>query len=83
MALYTEDVDPVATTVLWRLYRAKGPNKGDRLHAMVLPGGPPYTLAFFANEEMDRVENYDSMDLALFRADEIKRGLQEDDWKED
>lgn len=83
VALYTEDVDPVATTVLWRLYRAKGPNKGDRMHAMVLPGGPPYTLAFFANEEMDRVENYDSMDLAVFRADEIKQGLVTDGWLED
>ena len=76
-------MDPGATTVLWRLYRADGPNKGDRIHAVVLPGGPPFTLAFLANEEMDRVENYDSMDLAVFRADEIKQGLIEDDWKED
>ena len=43
--------------------------------AVILPGGPPYTLAFFANDEMDRVENYETMDLALFRADEIKRSL--------
>jgi len=49
----------------------------------VLPGGPPFTLAFFANDEMDRVENYDAIDLAVFRADEIKRGLLEEDWKED
>ena len=76
-------MDAGPTTVLWRLYRAKGPNKGDRLHAIVLPGGPPYTLAFFANEEMDRVENYDSIDVAVFRADEIKRGLIEEDWEED
>jgi hypothetical protein len=81
--LYTQYVDPGATTVLWRLYRARGPNKGDRIHAVVLPGGPPFTLAFFANEDMDRVENYDSMDLAVFRADEIKRGLLEEEWKED
>jgi hypothetical protein len=67
--------------VLWRLFR-KGTTKADRSHAVVLPGGPPYTLAFFANGEMDRVENYDTMDLALYRADEIKRGLLEDDWKE-
>jgi hypothetical protein len=32
---------------------------------------------------MDRVENYDTPDLALFRADEIKRSLLADDWKED
>ncbi len=53
------------------------------MRAVILPGGPPFTLAFFANEEMDRVENYDSMDLAVFRADEIKRGLLEEEWKED
>ena len=72
-----------STTVLWRLYRATGPHKGDRIHAIVLPGGPPFTLAFLANDEMDRVENYDSMDLAVFRAEEIKRGLIDEDWKED
>ena len=76
-------MESAGTTVLWRLYRAAGPNKGDRLQAVVLPGGPPFTLAFLANEEMDRVENYDSMDLAVFRADEIKRGLLGEDWNED
>ena len=69
--------------VLWRLYRATGPNKGDRMRAIVLPGGPPYTLTFFANDDMDRVENYDTMELAMFRSDEIKRGLLGDGWKED
>jgi hypothetical protein len=76
-------VNPVESTVLWRLFRATGPDKGRRVHAVVLPGGPPFTLAFFANEDMDRVENYDTMELALFRADEIKRGLLADDWKDD
>jgi len=84
--------------VLWRLYRAAGPfdsardgaglaqgrpQKGDRMRAIVLPGGPPYTLTFFANDEMDRVENYESMELAVFRADEIKRALLQENWKED
>lgn len=76
-------MDAGESTVLWRLFRASGPAKGDRVHAVLLPGGPPFTLTFFANEEMDRVENYDSMDLALFRSDEIKRGLLAEDWKED
>ena len=71
------------STVLWRLYRADGPAKGDRSHAVILPGGPPFTLAFFANDAMDRAENYETMELALFRADEIKRGLLAEDWKED
>jgi hypothetical protein len=76
-------VESGGTTILWRLYCAKGQQKGDRMRAVILPGGPPFTLAFFANEEMDRVENYESMDLAVFRADEIKRGLIDDDWKDD
>jgi hypothetical protein len=91
-------VNPVESTVLWRLFRASGTEKGpfdsarenaglaqgrQRVHAVVLPGGPPFTLAFFANDEMDRVENYDSMALALFRADEIKQALLADDWGED
>lgn len=53
------------------------------MRAMILPGGPPFTLAFFANDDMDRAENYDTMDLAMFRANEIKRSLLSDDWKED
>ena len=69
--------------MLWRLYCATGPHKGDRTRAVVLAGGPPFTLAFFVNEDMDRAENYESMDLAIFRADEIKRSLLKDNWKED
>ena len=73
-------MDAAGTTVLWRLFR---PATRDRSHAVILPGGPPFTLAFFANDEMDRVENYDTVDLAMFRADETKRSLLDDDWKED
>lgn len=69
--------------MLWRLYRATGPQKGDRIRAVILPAGPPFTLAFFANDDMDRAENYDTMELAIFRADELKRSLLNDDWKED
>ena len=73
-------MEAAGSTVLWRLYR---PTDRNRVRAVVLRGGPPFTLAFFANDEMDRVENYDSMELAIFRADEIKRSLQQDDWIED
>jgi hypothetical protein len=69
-----------AATVLWRLFK---PATRDHTRAVILPGGPPYTLAFFANDEMDRVENYDTMDMAIFRADEIKRSLESDGWAED
>ena len=73
-------MDAAASTVLWRLFH---PTTRDHIRAVILPGGPPFTLAFFANDEMDRVENYDTMDLAMFRADEIKQGLLADGWKED
>ena len=76
-------MEAAGSTVLWRLFRAGGTAKGDRSHAVILPGGPPFTLAFFANDDMDRVENYDTMELAVFRADEIKRALLSDDWTED
>ena len=75
-------MEAAGSTVLWRLFR-KGATKTDRSHAVILPGGPPHTLAFFANDEMDHVENYETMDLALFRADEIRGTLVAEGWKED
>jgi hypothetical protein len=32
---------------------------------------------------MDRVENYDTMDIALFRAQEIRQSLSDDGWVDD
>jgi hypothetical protein len=32
---------------------------------------------------MDRVENYETVDLAMFRSEEIKRSLLADNWSED
>jgi hypothetical protein len=75
-------MDAAGTTVLWRLFR-KGITTSEHSRAVILPGGPPHTLAFFVNDDMDRVENYDTMALALFRADEIKRALLEDEWKDE
>lgn len=49
---------------------------------MILPGGPPYTLAFFSHDQMDRLENYDAMEIALFRAQQIHRSLIDDGWVE-
>ena len=55
----------------------------EHARAVLLPGGPPFILAFFADEQMDRAENYDTMNLAVFRADEIKRSLLTDGWTEE
>jgi hypothetical protein len=75
-------MEAAGTTVLWRLFR-KWATASEHSRAVILPGGPPYTLAFFANDDMDRVENYETMDMAMFRADEIKRSLLEGGWKEE
>jgi hypothetical protein len=66
-------------TVLWKMSRVGG----ERARAVILPGGPPFTLAFFANDEMERIENYDSMDIVLFRANEIRQSLAKDGWSAD
>lgn len=66
-------------TVLWRLWN----DHREHSRAVILPGGPPHTVAFFVNDTMDRVENYETMELALFRAEDIKRSLIEDGWKDE
>ena len=66
-------------TVLWRLFHPDG----GHARAVLLPGGPPTTLTFFVNEVMDRAENFDSMDVALFRSDAIRQSMLGDGWKED
>lgn len=79
-------MESLAPTVLWRMFRSghhsTKPRGAEHVRAVVLPGGPPHTLAFFVNDEMDRAENHDDMHLVLFRADEIKRSLLEDGWHE-
>ena len=66
-------------TVVWRLFNSRR----EHARAVILPGGPPHTIAFFVNNTMDRVENYDTIDLAVFRADDIKRSLMDDGWIEE
>lgn len=69
----------LSVTILWRMFN----DKREHSRAVILPGGPPHTVAFFVNNTMDRVENYDTMDLAMFRAEDIKRTLIEEGWKEE
>jgi hypothetical protein len=67
-----------ASTELWRL----GNGRREQARAVVLPGGPPHTLALFVDNVMDRAENFDTLDLALFRADDIKRAMLADGWRD-
>jgi hypothetical protein len=76
---YDHRVEASTPTVLWRLFR---PGDG-RIRAVLLPGLPDSTLAFFVDDELDRAENYDTLDLAMFRADTVKRSLTDEGWQED
>lgn len=67
------------TTVLWRLRTPKR----EAAHAAILPGGPPFTLAFFVGGQLDRVENYDTLELALFRGEDVKATLLGEGWREE
>jgi hypothetical protein len=67
------------STVLWRLFN----DRREHSRAVMLPGGPPHTIAFFLNNTMDRVENYDTLDLAMFRAEDVKRSLLDTGWREE
>jgi hypothetical protein len=51
-------------------------------HATILPGDPQTTVTWFFDGVMDRAENYETVDLALTRADQIRRILLKDGWKE-
>jgi hypothetical protein len=64
-------------TVLWRLARGK-----DTAHATLFPGDPQTTVAWFVNGVMDRAEQYDSLDLALARAEDVRGTLLRAGWKD-
>jgi hypothetical protein len=70
----TESSDP---TVLWRVSRGRS-----IAHATIFPGGRQTTVTWYIDGIMDRAENYDSVELALARADEIRGVLLRDGWQE-
>ncbi len=65
--------------VLWRL------RSGDdaQARAVIIPGGTQHTLTFFVNEVMDRAENFDTLDLALFRAEDIRASMVAEGWRDE
>ena len=64
-------------TVLWRLSRGRS-----TAHAAILPGTPATTVTWFFDGVMDRAENYDTVDLALARADQVRGILMKEGWKD-
>ena len=72
--MVTNSTDP---TILWRVSRGKS-----TAHATIFPGDVETTVTWFVDGVMDRAEKYDSVDLALARADQIRGILLKDGWKE-
>jgi hypothetical protein len=70
-------VDSTDPTVLWRMTRGRS-----TAHATIFPGDKDSTVTWFFDGVMDRAEKYDSIDLAMARADQIRGILLKDGWKE-
>lgn len=71
------DLDPNDPTVLWRMVRGR-----DTAHATIFPGPDRATVTWFFGGRMDRAENYETVDLAMARADHIRSILIKDGWKD-
>jgi hypothetical protein len=69
-------MDPTDPAVLWRLTRGTS-----TAHATIFPGGSQTTVTWFFDDVMDRAENYDSMELALARAEDIRGVLLREGWQ--
>jgi hypothetical protein len=63
--------------VLWRLTRGKS-----TAHATIFPGDRQTTVTWYVDGVMDRAENYDTLELALARADHIRGVFLRDGWVE-
>lgn len=64
-------------TVVWRM--ARGPSVA---HATLFPGATQVTVTWYIDGVMDRAENYDTIEIALARADQIRGVLLRDGWRE-
>ena len=71
------DLAPNDPTVLWRMARGR-----DTAHATIFPGPEKATVTWFFDGRMDRAENYDTVDLAMARAEHIRSILVKDGWKD-
>ena len=63
--------------MLWRMSRGR-----HTAHATVFPGPDRVTVSWFFDGQMDRAENYDTLDLALARGDHIRSILVKDGWRD-
>jgi hypothetical protein len=68
-------MNPSDPTVLWRMMRGKS-----TAHATIFPADTQTTITWFFDGVMDRAEKYESLELALARADQIRGVLERDGW---
>jgi hypothetical protein len=68
-------IRPTDPTVVWRMTRGRS-----TAHATIFPGPTHTTITWFFDDVMDRAENYESVEVALARADEIRGILERDGW---
>ena len=61
---------------MWRLTRGRA-----TAHATLFPGAQT-TVTWFFDGVMDRAEKYDTLELAMARADHVRSILLKDGWKE-
>jgi hypothetical protein len=66
---------PTDPTILWRMIRGRA-----TAHATIFPGDTHTTITWYFDDVMDRAENYESLELALARADDIRGVLVRDGW---
>lgn len=69
--------DPNDPAVLWRMSRGRS-----TAHATIFPGAAQATVTWFFDGVMDRAENYETLELALARAEHIRGILLRDGWTE-
>jgi hypothetical protein len=72
-------MDGSAPTVLWRLWR----DGGTEARAVLIPGQPRSTLTILVDDVMDRAENFDEMDVALFRAEDLRASMVAGGWRDE
>lgn len=66
---------PTDPAILWRMSRGK-----NTAHATIFPGETKTTITWFVDGVMDRAENYDSLELAMARSDQIRGVLLSEGW---
>ena len=69
--------DQTDPAVVWRMSRGRS-----TAHATIFPGDAQTTVTWFFDGVMDRAENYETVELALARAEHIRGTLLREGWTE-